>query len=133
MWPEQACTKELDAPSDLFSFRAVRYEIAKGDLPDRGESSGVICEAILNRAPVAVVRLNHDVPPKLEDIINRGLEKDRNLRYQSAADMRSEFQRLKRDTGTVAVALESGAQVAPHPPSLASSSASAPAPSPSSS
>src|ERR1700691_1547227 len=98
MWPEQACTKELDAPSDLFSFRAVRYEIAKGDLPDRGESSGVICEAILNRAPVAVVRLNHDVPPKLEDIINKALEKDRNLRYQSAAEMRADLQRLKRDS-----------------------------------
>src|SRR6202167_345518 len=126
MWPEQACTKELDAPSDLFSFRAVRYEIAKGDLPDRGESSGVICEAILNRAPVAVVRLNHDVPPKLEDIINKALEKDRNLRYQSAAEMRADLQRLRRDTVPGAVALESGAQVAAQPPSPASGSSSAP-------
>jgi len=143
MSPEQVRAKELDARSDLFSFGAVLYEMATGDLPFHGESSGVICEAILNRAPVAVVRLNHDVPPKLEDIINRALEKDRNLRYQSAADMRSELQRLKRDTetgraiaagsGTVAVAQESGAQVAAQPPSPASGSSSAPAPSPSSS
>jgi serine/threonine protein kinase/tetratricopeptide (TPR) repeat protein len=143
MSPEQVRAKELDARSDLFSFGAVLYEMATGDLPFHGESSGVICEAILNRAPVAVVRLNHDVPPKLEDIINRALEKDRNLRYQSAADIRSELQRLKRDTetgraiaagsGTVAVAQESGAQVAAQPPSPASGSSSAPAPSPSSS
>src|SRR5580658_5324259 len=132
MSPEQVRAKELDARSDLFSFGAVLYEMATGDLPFHGESSGVICEAILNRAPVAVVRLNHDVPPKLEDIINRALEKDRNLRYQSPADMRSELQRLKRDTGTVAVAQESGAQVAAQPPSPASGSSSAPAPSPSS-
>jgi serine/threonine protein kinase/tetratricopeptide (TPR) repeat protein len=133
MSPEQVRAKELDARSDLFSFGAVLYEMATGDLPFHGESSGVICEAILNRTPVAVVRLNHDAPPKLEDIINRALEKDRNLRYQSAADMRSELQRLKRDTGTVAVAQESGAQVAAQPPSAASGSPSEPAPSPSSS
>ncbi|MGA2647959.1 MAG: protein kinase [Candidatus Sulfotelmatobacter sp.] len=143
MSPEQVRAKELDARSDLFSFGAVLYEMATGDLPFHGESSGVICEAILNRAPVAVVRLNHDVPPKLEDIINRALEKDRNLRYQSAADIRSELQRLKRDTetgraiaagsGTVAVARESGAQVAAQRPSPAYGSSSAPAPSPSSS
>src|SRR5450432_4060182 len=98
MSPEQVRAKELDARTDLFSFGAVLYEMATGDLPFHGESSAVICEAIMNRAPVAVVRLNHDVPPKLEDIINRALEKDRNLRYQSAADMRSDLQRLKRDT-----------------------------------
>ena len=142
MSPEQVRAKELDARSDLFSFGAVLYEMATGALPFHGESSAMICEAIVNRAPVAVVRLNHDVPPKLEDIINRALEKDRNLRYQSAADMRSELQRLKRDTetgramaassGTVAVAQESSAQVA-QPPPPASGSTPALAPSPSSS
>ena len=142
MSPEQVRAKELDARSDLFSFGAVLYEMATGDLPFHGESSAMICEAIVNRAPVDVVRLNHDVPPKLEDIINRALEKDRNLRYQSAADMRSELQRLKRDTetgrfaaassGTVAVAQESGSTLA-QPPSPASGSSPAVAPSPSSS
>ena len=131
MSPEQVRARELDARSDLFSFGAVLYEMATGDLPFHGESSAVICEAIMNRAPVAVVRLNHDVPPKLEDIINRALEKDRELRYQHACDMRSELQRLKRDTetgraiaassGTVAVAQESGSQVT-QPPSPASGS-----------
>jgi serine/threonine protein kinase/tetratricopeptide (TPR) repeat protein len=100
MSPEQVRARELDARTDLFSFGAVLYEMATGDLPFHGESSAVICEAIMNRAPVAVVRLNHDVPPKLEDIINRALEKDRELRYQHAADMRAELQRLKRDTET---------------------------------
>ena len=131
MSPEQVRAKELDARTDLFSFGAVLYEMATGDLPFHGESSAVICEAIMNRAPVAVVRLNHDVPPKLEDIINRALEKDRKLRYQHASDMRAELQRLKRDTetgraiaassGTVAVAQESGSQVT-QPPSPASGS-----------
>ncbi len=98
MSPEQVRAKELDARTDLFSFGAVLYEMCTGDLPFHGESSAVICEAIMNRAPVAVVRLNHDVPPKLEDIINRALEKDRDLRYQHASEMRSELMRLKRDT-----------------------------------
>ncbi|MGB8582076.1 MAG: serine/threonine-protein kinase [Candidatus Sulfotelmatobacter sp.] len=142
MSPEQVRAKELDARSDLFSFGAVLYEMATGDLPFHGESSAMICEAIVNRPPVAVVRLNHDVPSELERIINRALEKDRNLRYQSAADMRSELQRLKRDTetgrfaaassGSVAAAQESGAQVA-QPPLPASGSSPALAPSPSSS
>jgi serine/threonine protein kinase/tetratricopeptide (TPR) repeat protein len=146
MSPEQVRAKELDARSDLFSFGAVLYEMTTGDLPFHGESSAMICEAIVNRAPVAVVRLNHDVPPKLEDIINRALEKDRNLRYQHAADMRSELQRLKRDTetgralaassGTVAAAQESGRKVteppATQPPSPASGSSPALAPSQSS-
>src|SRR5580693_6511659 len=98
MSPEQVRAKELDRRSDLFSFGAVLYEMATGDLPFHGESSAMICEAIVNRAPVAAVRLNHDVPPKLEDIINKALEKDRNLRYQHASEMRTDLQRLKRDT-----------------------------------
>jgi eukaryotic-like serine/threonine-protein kinase len=100
MSPEQVRGRELDARSDLFSFGAVLYEMATGDVPFHGESSAVICEAIMNRAPVAVVRLNHDVPAKLEDIINKALEKDINLRYQHASEMRSDLQRLKRDTDT---------------------------------
>ena len=98
MSPEQVRGRELDSRSDLFSFGAVLYEMATGDVPFHGESSAVICEAILNRAPVPAVRLNHDVPVKLEDIINKALEKDSNLRYQHASEMRSDLQRLKRDT-----------------------------------
>ena len=100
MSPEQVRGKELDTRTDLFSFGAVLYEMATGDLPFHGETSAVICEAIMNRAPVAAVRLNPSLPTKLEDIINRALEKDRNLRYQHASDMRAELQRLKRDTDT---------------------------------
>ena len=109
MSPEQVRAKELDARTDLFSFGAMLYEMATGDLPFHGESSAVICETIMNRAPVAAVLLNHDVPPKLEDMINKALEKDRNLRYQHAADMRTDLQRLKRDTETGrAIAASSG-------------------------
>src|SRR5580693_1053631 len=98
MSPEQVRGRELDARSDLFSFGAVLYEMATGDVPFHGESAAVICESIMNRAPVSVVRLNHDVPVKLEDIINKALEKDGNLRYQHASEMRTDLQRLKRDT-----------------------------------
>jgi len=108
MSPEQVRAKDLDARTDLFSFGVVLYEMASGQLPFRGESSGVIFDGILNRTPVSSVRLNPDLPVGLEEIINKALEKDRNLRYQHASEMRSDLSRLQRDTQTRPVPAEQG-------------------------
>ena len=111
MSPEQVRAKELDARTDLFSFGVVLYEMATGVLPFRGESSGIIFNCILENAPTPPVRLNPDLPSKLEEIINKALEKDRNLRYQHASDIRADLQRLKRDQDSNRSATAAGTAV----------------------
>jgi eukaryotic-like serine/threonine-protein kinase len=122
MSPEQVRGKELDVRSDIFSFGVVLYEMATGTMAFRGDTSGVIFEAILNRAPVPTVRLNPDVPPKMDEIISRSLEKDRELRYQHASDLRADLQRLKRDmdSGRTASVPDTGTAFATQIPSAPS-------------
>ena len=105
MSPEQVRGEALDSRTDLFSFGVVLYEMVTGIQPFRGETTGLISEAILNRAPVAPVRLNPDLSQKLEDVINKSLEKDNKLRYQSAAEIHTDLQRLKRDSHSSQIAV----------------------------
>ncbi len=126
MSPEQARAEVLDARSDLFSLGAVLYEMATGRLAFGGDTTAIIFESILNRTPVAPVRLNPDVPPKLEEAINKLLEKDRRLRYQTAADLEADLRRLKRDSDAGRAAVSTPPLEIPSAPSASNSAVATP-------